>query len=107
MGVIRRDDAGLRMIQAALGNVRTDAELGEASAYRSPKVMQSERTYFVFSKGVEVTCDASGQQLGSVGPSPSSAGNTQGLRSAKRFRRLNCSNAGVYRSRVFWTRGCS
>ena len=63
MGVIRRDDAGLRMIQAALGNVRTDAELGEASAYRSPKVMQSERTYFVFSKGVEVTCDASGQQL--------------------------------------------
>ncbi len=64
MGVIRRDDAGLRMIQAALGNVRTDAELGEASAYRSPKVMQSERTYFVFSKGVEVTCDASGQQLG-------------------------------------------
>ena len=64
MGVIRRDNAGLRMIQAALGNVRTDAELGEASAYRSPKVMQSERTYFVFSKGVEVTCDASGQQLG-------------------------------------------
>jgi len=64
VGVIRRDDAGLRMIQAALGNVRTDAELGEASAYRSPKVMQSERTYFVFSKGVEVTCDASGQQLG-------------------------------------------
>ena len=64
MGVIRRDNAGLRMIQAALGNVRADAELGEASAYRSPKVMQSERTYFVFSKGVEVTCDASGQQLG-------------------------------------------
>jgi len=61
--VIRRDDAGLRMIQAALGNVRADAELGEANAYRSPKVMQRERTYFVFSKGVEVTCDASGQQL--------------------------------------------
>ena len=63
MGVIRRDDAGLRMIQAALGNVRADAELGEASAYRSPKVMQSERTYLVLGKCVEVTCDASGQQL--------------------------------------------
>jgi hypothetical protein len=32
--------------------------------------------------------------FGSVGPSPSSAGNTQGLRPAMRFRRLNCSNAG-------------
>jgi hypothetical protein len=40
MSVIRRDDAGLRMIQATLGDVRADAELGEAGAYRSPKVMQ-------------------------------------------------------------------
>jgi hypothetical protein len=36
MGVVRRDDAGLRMIQAALSDIRTDAELGEAGAYRSP-----------------------------------------------------------------------
>ena len=61
MGVVRRNDAGLRMIQAALGDVRADAELGEAGAYRSPKVMQRERTDLVFGKGVEVTCDASGQ----------------------------------------------
>src|SRR5271154_4072630 len=31
--------------------------------------------------------------FGSIGPSPSSAGNTQGLRPAVRFRRLNCSTA--------------
>src|SRR6266404_5124766 len=32
--------------------------------------------------------------FGSISPSPSSAGNTQGLRPAMRFRRLNCSTAG-------------
>jgi hypothetical protein len=63
MGVVRRDDAGLRMIQAALGDIRADAELGEAGAYRSPKVMQREHSHLVFGKSVEVTCDASGQQL--------------------------------------------
>ncbi len=39
------------MIQAALSDVRADAELGETCAYRSPKVMQRERTYLVFGKG--------------------------------------------------------
>ena len=63
MGVIRRDDAGLRMIQAALSDVRTDAKLGEPGAYGAPKVMQRERFHLVFGKGVEMTCDASGQQL--------------------------------------------
>ena len=63
MGVVRRDDAGLSVIQATLGDIRADAELGEAGAYRSPKVMQRERTNLVFGKGVEVTCDAAGQQL--------------------------------------------
>jgi hypothetical protein len=43
VGVVRRDDAGLHMIQAALGDARPDAELGEAGAYRSPKVVQRER----------------------------------------------------------------
>src|ERR1700722_1969225 len=51
------------MIQAALGDIRPNAELGEPGAYRSPKVMQRERTYLVFGKGVEVACDAPGQQL--------------------------------------------
>jgi hypothetical protein len=32
--------------------------------------------------------------FGSIGPSPSSAGKTQGLRPVMRFRRLNCSTAG-------------
>ena len=32
--------------------------------------------------------------FGSIGPSPSSAGKTHGLRTAMRFRRLNCSTAG-------------
>jgi hypothetical protein len=63
VGVICRDDAGLRMIETALGDIRTDAELGEAGAYRSPKVILCERTYLVFGKGIEVTCNASGQQL--------------------------------------------
>jgi hypothetical protein len=42
VGVIGRDNSRLRMIQAALGDVGADAELGEAGAYRSPKVMQRE-----------------------------------------------------------------
>jgi hypothetical protein len=54
VGIVRRDDGGLRMIQAALSDVRADAELGEAGAYRSPKVVERERTYLVFGKGVEV-----------------------------------------------------
>jgi hypothetical protein len=35
VGVVRRDDSGLRMIQAALGDVRADAEFGDTRAPRS------------------------------------------------------------------------
>ncbi len=41
-----------------------------------------------------MTFDASVSSFGSIGPSPSSAGKTHGLRTAMRFRRLNCSTAG-------------
>jgi hypothetical protein len=40
VGVVRLDDAWLRMIQASLRDVRPDAEPGKPGAYRSPKVMQ-------------------------------------------------------------------
>jgi hypothetical protein len=38
VGVVRRDDSGLRMIQAALGDIRTNSEPCESSVYRTPKV---------------------------------------------------------------------
>jgi hypothetical protein len=43
MRLERERTTTMRMLQAALGDVRPDAELGEAGAYRSPKVMQRER----------------------------------------------------------------
>ncbi len=52
MGVVRRDDAGLRMIQAALGDVRTDAKLGEPRAHGAPQIVQAERTYLVFGESI-------------------------------------------------------
>jgi hypothetical protein len=62
VGIVRRDDSWLRMIQASLRDFRPGPELGEPGAYRSPKVMQREGTYLVLGKGLEVPRDAAGQE---------------------------------------------
>jgi hypothetical protein len=54
VGMVGRNDSRLRMLQATLGDVRTDAELGEAGTYRPPWVMQRERAHPVLGKGLEV-----------------------------------------------------
>src|ERR1700722_6107897 len=68
VSVVRRDDAGLSMIQAPLGDVRTDAELGKPGAFRSPKVVQREFAYLVLGKGIEMPCDAARQEPRIHGP---------------------------------------
>jgi len=56
------------MIQTALGDVRPDAELGEAGTYRSSKVVQRERAHLVLGKRLEVPRDASRQEPRIHGP---------------------------------------
>lgn len=84
VGVVRRDDSGLRMVQAALSGVRADAERPVRTVRRrscsvnaptlcSAKVLRCRAMLRVSSRG-------------STAPSPVSARNTQGLRPARRLR---------------------